>query len=361
VPEPYLSIVCAFGHAQRASSWLKQTRHFLSATAIQAERHNLRLEIILVDRDSAGEGTVAADLLGDLPGNAFAEIRIISIPGAEILNGCVIDRERRLQNIGIRRSRGEFVLATGTDTILSEALVELIASSALRGHATYHALRIETAPVYLDREALDSLDTELQCRRGAYCASLPPARVGMDGVAAAVSKASWRETMQRACVELLPEHTVQTRGFSLGDFLLMSRQNWFDIGGFPEWNLGDAYFDRIVLAQARHRGWETVVLPGDCHYFAITCLRVPPIDRDIYVDSDGDVRIRIEPPPIRHFDNWHSAGLIGLLAKALPLPPAGRPVELRVNSPDWGLAGFNLPEIGAFGSGRFDGAAAYGH
>jgi len=345
VSEPYLSIVCAFGHAQRSPAWLKQTRQFLSATAIQAARHRLSLEIILVDRDSAGEGTAAANLLGALPCNEFADIRIISVPGAEILNGHVIDRERRLQNIGIRRARGAFVLATGTDVIFGSGLVKLFAARVLREGSTYHALRIDTAPAYLDPSCVDPAEAETLCRQGAFAASLPPLRIGFDGRGASMSDTIWDETIRRAGAELGMDRMANVVRFSLGNFLLMSRENWLRIGGFPEWNVSDPYFDRIALVQARYLGWPTTIAPVSCHYFSVSALRDVPIERDLYLDEDGDLRIKIELPPIRHLNNWQSAKLLTLLNNALPIPPAGPPVEVRVNASDWGLGGFDLPEV----------------
>ena len=129
---PYLSIVCAFGHAQRSDAWLKQTRAFLAVTAWQAEQHRLPLEIVLVDRDSAGNGAPASELLGGLPCNPFACTRIISVPGSEVVRGKPIDRERRLQNIGIRRAHGAFVLAAGTDILRGTELFAQIARRTLR-------------------------------------------------------------------------------------------------------------------------------------------------------------------------------------------------------------------------------------
>ena len=341
---PYLSIVCAFGHAQRDEAWVRQTRIFLMAISAQAERHRLPIEIILVDRNSSGSGQSAAVLLGDPPGNDFTQIRIVTVPGSEIIAGHPIDRERRAQNVGIRRARGDFVLAAGTDIILSDELMRLLASRPLREGVTYHAMRVETVPDFLGGSSVAIGAVESACRRGAGCAAMPPFRAGFDGAAASSSDSSWNEIMRRAAMELKLEAFPLTIGIALGNFLMMGRKSWLEIGGFPEWRVDDPYFDRIVTAQAQYRGWLPTIFPASCHYFSIAPLRAPDPAQDIYRDADGDLRIRIESPPIRHLNNWQSAGLLKSVRRAIPSPPDGPPVEIRVNGPNWGLAEFDLPE-----------------
>lgn len=350
---PYLSIVCAFGDAQRAPAWLTQIRTFLAVTAHRAEQFALPLEIILVDRDPSGEAETAEALLGPLPRNEFATVRIVTVPGGEIVAGKVIDRERRAQNVGIRRAQGEFVLAAGVDIILGADLMRLLASRPLREGASYHAMRIETAPAYLNAPLPPppAAEIEADCRRGAYSATLPPVQAGFDGPVAAASDVSWADMMRRAAAELNFDQTAQFIGFGLCDFLLMGRRSWFEIGGFPEWNVGDAYFDRIVLAQARYRGWPPIIFSEQCHYFSVAALRHHDVAGDIYVDTDGDLRIRIESPPIPHLNNWQSAGVLNVLHNAIPLPLEGPSAAIRVNGPDWGLAAFDLSEQSAGPSG----------
>lgn len=342
---PYLSIVCAFGNAQRGDAWLRQTRAFLAATAFEARRSTLPIEILLVDRDSSGEGGPAQSLLGPLPENEFLTIRIVTVPGGEIIQGQPIDRERRLQNIGIRRARGDFILAARTDIVLSAELVRHLASRPLREHAIYHAMRIETEPDYLAGSEIAAVAVESACRRGAVVATLPPYVAAIDGPSSAASDSSWVDALGRAAAELRLERFPFPIIFSLENFVLMGRRSWHEIGGFPEWNVSESYFDRIVLAQARHRGWPATIFPGSCPYFSVPSLSRPDAARDIYVDTDGDLRIRIAPPPIRNLNNWQTANLLNVMHRSLPLPPAGPWTTIAVNDSSWGLADFDLPEI----------------
>jgi hypothetical protein len=338
---PYLSIVCAFGHAQREERWLRQTRAFLAATAWQAEQARLPLEIILVDRDPSGAGAAALSLLSPLPENDFIDVRIILVPGSEFVAGHAIERERRAQNVGIRRARGAFILAAGTDIVLSADLMRLLASRELHEKRIYQAMRFETEPAYLADAATPVNAIEVDCRRGATWAVLPPHRVGFDAAVASMSDVSWTDLSRRAGAELKLDNFDFAPDFSLGNFLLMHRRSWFELGGFPEWNTGDVHFDRIVMAQARYRGCLPTIFPAECHYFSVASLRRHDAAKDIYVDADGDLRIRIESPPIRHLNNHQSAGLLKALHKAIPLPPAGAPAAIRVNGPTGDLPPLN--------------------
>jgi hypothetical protein len=335
---PYLSIVCALGPAQRAEPWLRQARIFLATTAAQAERHRLPVEILLVDYGPSDKPV--AMRLGPLPRHAFATVRVLESESAHHWQG-----ERYAQNCGIRRARGAYVLATGTEVIFSEGLMGHLATRPLAERSFYFGLRFDTAPdcPAIDLEhPMDIEAVEGACRRGAYGAGPAIDGVACDGAAAAQSESAWQELARQAGERAELGRQILPIRFSQGNFLLMSRDGWLELGGFPEWNVEDRHLDRIVMAQAHFGGWTKTVFPAACHYFSASRLRDHDVAQDLYIDADGDPRIRVQSPSVRPFGDYHVLSVLNHLKHVYADAPARLPPRIRINGAAWGLRGREL-------------------
>jgi len=340
---PYLSIVCAFGHAQRAPRWLAQTRAFLASVAHEAERNALPVEIVLVDWNAHREAPAEA-LLAPLPYNPFLSVRVLTIPDAEIDAESGLDRERRAQNVGIRRSRGRFILACGTDIVPSHDLFAHLATRPLAERCAYYALRFDTWPSYLAGAVPPADGIEAACRSATSGGGLPPHPVAFDAARVSASDEAWRAQLRDISFVATLASFEKPFEFSLTNFLLMGREAWLELGGFPEWRVGDMFLDRMVMALVRFRAWEEQVLPAPCHYFSLARLRAPNIPGDFYVDAHGDTRIRVESPPIRNFSHGTLENVLIALNKTVMSTPGLFPSALKINDADWGLAGLAIRE-----------------
>lgn len=333
---PYLSIVAAFGHAQRGAKWLIQTQAFLDAAAGQAERHALPIEIILVDWNARFEPT-ARVLLHPLPRSPLAAIRILTVPEDLIRSEQGLDRERRAQNIGIRRARGEFVLAVGSDTVLTSDLFAHLAARPLAERCAYHALRFETWPDYLDGQRPSPGEIEHACRSASSGGGLAPHLITVDAAAVSASEEAWQQQLQAIATEAILDELENPYEFCPTNFLLLARKSWIELGGYPEWRVGDANLDRFVMGQVRFGGWEQKLLPAPCHFFSVSRLREPDIEDDFYVDKYGDRRIRIQPPPIRNLSHGTTANILKGFENNFSRTPGLLPIVLKTNGSDWGL------------------------
>lgn len=144
---PYLSIVVVSRNDDHGGNPLLRTQLCINSLYEQCNRYRLPAELIVVDWNPPAARPGLADVI-QWPGDRrFIRTRVITVPP---------DCHRSLphsenlplfqmigKNIGIRRARGEFVLATNIDILFSDELMEFIAGRNLRQGFSYRADRFD--------------------------------------------------------------------------------------------------------------------------------------------------------------------------------------------------------------------------
>jgi hypothetical protein len=140
---------------------------FVDAWINQAKRHNLSSELIIVEwNPPAGRDRLAKALRW--PGDTGpCEVRIIEVPPevhARYRQAAALPLYQMIaKNVGIRRARGQFILATNIDIVFSGELVQFLASQRLERGRMY---RIDRHDAMSDVPVDGTLDEQL-----AYCRS----------------------------------------------------------------------------------------------------------------------------------------------------------------------------------------------
>jgi len=164
---PYLSVVVAARNDDHGGNLLGRMQVFLDAWINQSKRHNLRSELIIVEwNPPAGRERLAKALRW--PGETGpCEVRIIEVPPevhARYRQAAALPLYQMIaKNVGIRRARGEFILATNIDIVFSDELAGFLASQRLERGRMY---RIDRHDVMSDVPVDGTLDEQL-----AYCGS----------------------------------------------------------------------------------------------------------------------------------------------------------------------------------------------
>ena len=118
---PYLSVVAASRNDDHGGDPLIRTQIFINSLAQQCKKHRLPAELIMVDWNPvSGRPGLAAVL--DFPYEAaYFEARVITVPAFIHHRFKYADKLSFFQmiakNVGIRRARGKFILATNIDII----------------------------------------------------------------------------------------------------------------------------------------------------------------------------------------------------------------------------------------------------
>jgi hypothetical protein len=146
---PYISVVVTARNDDHGGNMLGRMQAFLYAWSSQAKRYKLPSEIVIVEWNAPSNRPKLIDAL-QWPANLFpCEVRFIEVP-AELHSqfpnaGTVPLHQMAAKNVGIRRARGEFVLATNIDIVLSANLMQFLAERRLKARQMFRVNRHDVA------------------------------------------------------------------------------------------------------------------------------------------------------------------------------------------------------------------------
>ena len=151
--EPYLSVVATARNDDHGGNPLYRMQLFVNALVAQCDRHRLPAELVLVEWNPPHDRPRLAEVLQWPESDGWCQIRIVEVPYASHSRLEHSDRLPLFQmigkNVGIRRARGEFVVATNIDIVFSEQLMRFIAERELRRGYVYRLDRYDV-PAEID-------------------------------------------------------------------------------------------------------------------------------------------------------------------------------------------------------------------
>lgn len=319
---PYLSIVVTTRNDDYGENQLHRTQVFLRALLHQWRKHRLDAELIVVewnpppDRPSIGRALAMAPP----PGFPADRLRLVAVdPAIHALcanAGRIALFEWLGKNVGIRRARGRYILATNPDLLFSNELVAFLASQSLDPASYYRIDRLDvwqSVPAHLDVDA--QLDF---CAKGVYRVSLREETFPIDYHAGEPVPRVTADRMERLRAYLARRGwpTDRVHCNASGDFTLASREHWFAMRGYPELTT-HSFADAFACVQAAAAGLREVVLQ-------------PPM-RLYHQEHDRSEQASRPLTPL--------AGFIERGNRMLDL----HQVEVD-NPPTWGLGNMPLPE-----------------
>ncbi|PSQ15955.1 hypothetical protein BRD00_13160 [Halobacteriales archaeon QS_8_69_26] len=170
------------------------------------------------------------------------------------------------KNVGIRRASGEYVLAMNPDILLNEDLVEFLASESLDPDSFYRTYRYDVEvdlPNDLSvTEILDRCADNVSRIKG-FNGNFPGNRWEMLKDAIRDADKYKAEVLSRVKPELLsyPTSVSFLSTYAAGDFMMMHRDRWRDLRGYPEIPK-HSYMDSYACAMAVAIGLRQCVLRG---------------------------------------------------------------------------------------------------
>jgi len=357
---------------------------FVDGLAIQASRHRVALELVLVEWNPPADHPPLREALRWPTGNGFFEPRIVTVPRAihaRFDPGGVLPLFQMLaKNAGIRRARGRFVLATNVDVLFPDELLRFLRDDLCEG-VLYRNDRLDVLreiPEALPFDELMEFCRTHVVRRhradgtyvlhGSRWARADPevesttwgrvrrwlGRQGEAPVAAAAAataatlrglaglRGSSEERSLPGAVwslQTLADRLASRRRLrrlhrnGAGDFTLLDREAWFRLRGYPEWKMFSWHLDSVLLFQADASGVAFRTLPeSQCTYH---------VDHGGGWTPEDQARLfsRLAQRGIRVLSDQE------LFALRAEMEEKRRHRESVVhNGEDWGLAGEELPE-----------------
>ena len=349
---PYLSIVAASRNDDHGGDPLVRTQVFVNSLAWQCERYKLPVELILIDWNPVQDRPGLAAVLSIPPETTYCRTRVITVPAALHRRLKYADRMPFFQmiakNVGIRRARGRFILATNIDILFSDELMQFIARQKLDPGKVYRVDRYDIRTGLSPERTLDesieyawanpirahprnhphALIQDLYGAEGfkRSCIPSPAFRIPRDGVHVIEEGGVWQVRPDRAAA-MTHLHTN-----ACGDFTLLSREGWFAVRGYPEFEAFSWNIDSMAFVAAHYAGYQEVSLLPPCVCFHIE----HGIGSGWTPEGEGNL-----------FDRVRQAGIpIPDWPIITPLVDEMRERQsaLEFNYSAWGLADFDLQE-----------------
>lgn len=260
-PAPYLSIVATARNDDHGGNLLGRMQIFIDALATQCARHGLDAELVLVEWNPPADRASLRDALRWPADNGPLSVRLITVPPEVHARHRHADRLPLFQmiakNVGIRRSRGAFVLATNIDLIFSDELIGHLARRQLRTDRMY---RIDRHDCDADVPVDADLDAQLAyCRENVLRVNQRDAVRGPAGerLHTIYWPMTWRVALLDALQDLRLIPTVTRKRLHVngcGDFTLMARDRWFALRGYPELEIFSMHLDALLCNVAHFAG-----------------------------------------------------------------------------------------------------------
>lgn len=409
---PYLSVVAAARNDNHGGNMLRRMQIFINGLLEQCRRYQLSAELIIVEWNPPSDKPRLAEALTWSKKDELCQIRIIEVPPdvhQQFNHSATLPLFQMIaKNVGIRRARGEFVLATNIDLLFSDELFSFLASKQLKSGKMYRLDRydvesevpleasleeqLEYCKTHLIRiNRRDGIETVLKEPEPALVEATvepvvtavdepveepvpPPAvLVTLRNVYRQVLPTSVKDSLLR----LLPKETITwliSRGLltvqpvvpaavvaepateaaatqsdnapepehpllhtvACGDFTLLSREDWFALRGYAEFEMYSFHIDSVFCYTAAYGGIEEVILEDPMRMYHIehgggwTPQTEDDLDRSL---------------AMRKIPKMSYQQLLAVMDVLKLHRIAQRKFENFLNQDDWGLGNEQLPEL----------------
>ena len=237
---PLLSVVVTSRNDDHGGNALYRTQLFISGLIEQVNRYNIEAELLIVEWNPSPDRPKLAQVLTWPCTTGPCAVRFIEVPVTIHRRYEYSDRLPLYQmigkNVSIRRARGRFILATNIDILFSDEMARFFASGQMKNGDLY---RVDRYDVPADIPQGLAIDEQL-----AYCHERIIRINGKDGTQMMGNgdssggqlknrlRTSLRQIKRFISGEEPPLHTN-----ACGDFTLMAREHWFQLRGYPEFEM----------------------------------------------------------------------------------------------------------------------------
>lgn len=275
--KPYLSFVVASRNDDHGGDLLHRMQIFLDALFTQVKRFQLPSELILVEWNPPPHKPRLKEVLQWPAGEGWCSVRIISVPkevhDAVSKDGPLDFYQMIAKNVGICRAQGEFVLVTNIDIIFSDLLMQELAKRKLEPGVLYRCDRLDVeslvppeAPIEEKLFYCHSNVLRVNNKYGTWKMGADPTPSGYDFSplkkrcqrarlrAKTLFYATFDKKARKAeYLGLVDDFLGQYRKIpqlhtnACGDFTLMDRKSWEEVGGYPEFVMYSFHIDSLFL------------------------------------------------------------------------------------------------------------------
>ncbi len=338
--EYYLSIVATTRNDNHGGDLLKRTQCFVNGIYEQATKFDLGIELIIVEWNPPRERAKLGEVLPKPASNQPVTLRIIEVSEELHLSFEKADplplHQMIAKNVGIKRAKGQFVLATNIDILFSDDCFAFFAKKSMQTDTFYRTSRCD-----VPREIMEIKSFEQQVD---YAQKNTFQRLGFTKNLKHVDWITYpllfgRHRLIQALdtffsIFLFPfpkkKNPLLLNMFACGDFTMMAKDKWEMLQGYYEAPIYPLHIDSMLLVSAYTLGMKQFNLSKDaCIYH---------IDHDsgwssTYTKPEEAIKKNIKRRGIDYFQ---------FIAGAQQLVKEKRPYQFQQDN--WGLGQHELKE-----------------
>ncbi len=246
---PYLSIVAASRNDDHGGNPLVRTQIFIDSFLEQCEKFKIKAELILIDWNPPKEKVPLSNVISWQKSNEYVDCKVITVPNEIHRTIRYSDRfpfyQMIAKNVGIRRAKGEFILATNIDILFSSELMEFISKKNLKKGNVYRCDRVDIDPsisaAFTQEEKMFYCKTESNIVR--WNKRYTEKEVFIK------SKYYQEDEVDGVKLEVLkngsPFYYLNT--FACGDFTMLHKDDWNKIKGYSEMESYSLHIDSMCI------------------------------------------------------------------------------------------------------------------
>jgi hypothetical protein len=385
-----LSIVATSRNDDHGGNLLGRMQLFINGLLAQCRRHDLSAELILVEWNPPDDKPGLAQALSWPVQNGPCKVRIIEVP-AEIHNRFEHSDQLPLfqliaKNVGIRRARAPFVLATNIDILFSDELMQFLAGHKLNSRRMY---RLDRHDVPTDIPAGTIQEQLAFCRQHVLRvhkgSRLDFSLAYQEAMARRPVSLAWRDwriwPVTNAIRGLINRDQMPVKDFWLlsqlrlealqgrrfpntlsryfmldlpvnlhtngsGDFTILDSQHWQAVRGYPEFTGYCMHVDALLCYVAHHAGALEKLLTDPMRIYHIEHGTGSGDGAGAFLGAESAAQSRAGAPGDQEGNSDPSSiprvDFDQMMSWATEMRRRGGPMLF--NSEAWGLAGENLRE-----------------
>jgi len=264
--EPKISFVVAARNDDYGGNFLRRMQVFVDGLLTLWQRHRLDAELVVVEWNPPGDKPCLTEAIHWPTSVPPGRLRVIEVPATVHRRLPGSDRipmfEFIAKNVGIRRARGEYVLATNADIIFNEELINFLASAELSLEHFYRIDRYDVgALVPLDL----SVDEQLRfCADNTIRVRSAMGTIPLSYLTTQNSK-TYRDYLQKltprgALRWFMTKFVFRLHTGAPGDFTLMARERWHQLRSYPELAAHKSHLDCYLCSMSKALGLRQSVL-----------------------------------------------------------------------------------------------------
>jgi len=323
-PDLPLTIVTISRNDEHVERMRERSQAFIDGVFFLAEKYKTKVELILVEWNPPADTPSMAEQFTYPQNHEYVSVIIVTVP-REVHQSYNMSQNLPLyqmigKNVGIRRARGNFVLSTNIDVLLSEELFQEITKVGLQKGRIYRSNRWD-----VDQDILDQTSAGNMIAVARDLTFQKQYRTGTSKGADTGAHMEPEQTVKASDFDrkdLLPQlHTM-----ACGDFQMMAREDWYKVRGYPELDSFSFHLDSLFSLMCHYQGLDEMTFSdGFPHYH---------IDHSLGTEVKTDAYIMQNKATLKHI-SYNS-----LIFLHVYMADTG---GIQMNRAHWGLAHHSLP------------------